>query len=105
MLEVVGNIIKALGLCKLDQHSSGSFPVPVTADGTVAEVPAWRTLPVGIHQGFIGILPVPNLKAPPTELPPDPHALPAPADGLGVVSTVFCLHWWQLVPIFWLGVL
>ena len=34
------------------QHSSSTFTIPVTADGTITEISTWRTFPCGIHQSL-----------------------------------------------------
>merc|ERR1719470_152800 len=84
MLEVVCYIIKSLGLSHHDQHPSCSLPIPVSTNRAIAEISAWRTFPVGIHQGFLGIFSIPDLQAPPTELSPHTNTLSRSANSLGV---------------------
>merc|ERR1719319_1126714 len=83
-LQVAGHVVEALGLCEVVEDAGGALAVPVPADGAVAESPVGRAGPGGVHQRLLAVLAVPDLEAPSTELSPHPHALAAPADGLGV---------------------
>ena len=84
IFEVVGHVGEALVLGQGDEDPRGSLPLPVPADGAVAEVPTGRTAPVGVHESLPGVFSISDVNASPTELTPHPHTEPAPADGLHV---------------------
>ena len=118
-LEVVSSIAVPLGLGQLDEDASGPLPLPVPADGAVAEVTAWRTGPGGVHQGLTSIFSIPgrenelilkflNLKAGTylrvRHLPQNCPLTPTHSPLLQTVfmSVVFCLNWGQEVLMAWL---
>ena len=84
ILKVIGHVGEPFALSEVDQNPGGSFPLPVPADGAVADVPTRRAAPVGVHQSLPGIVSVADDQAVPAELAPHPDTPPAPADGLHV---------------------
>ena len=84
--EIISHIAVTFGLCKIDQNSSGTFAISVSANWTIAKISARRALPLWVHEGLSGILSIPECKTSTTKLTPYTNTISTPANSFHVDS-------------------